>query len=182
MKCPQCQQPMRMKTIGGVTIDECRRCRGLWFDHGEIDRVKDQLAPPELHWSHFKIWREHADFKVSRAPLACPRCRDLVLTLLVDRQTGTRVRFCPRCEGCWMTAEDFAGIVNALIAELDNRTASDYLRDSLKQATVLLATRKDPITDWRDLKAVLRLLKYRFFVENPKLDAVMKGLEKSLPL
>jgi hypothetical protein len=81
-----------------------------------------------------------------------------------------------------MTAEDFAGIVSALATELDNRTAADYVRESLKQAADLVKNKEDPISDWKDLKAVLRLLKFRFFVENPKLDAVMKGFQKSMPL
>ena len=69
-----------------------------------------------------------------------------------------------------------------LATELDNLTAADYVRESLKQAANLVKNKEDPISDWKDLKAVLRLLKFRFFVENPKLDAVMKGFQKSLPL
>jgi hypothetical protein len=81
-----------------------------------------------------------------------------------------------------MTAEDFAGIVSALSSELDNLTVADYFRESLKQATNLVKSKEESISDWKDLKAVLRLLKFRFFVENPKLDAVMKGFQKSMPL
>lgn len=65
---------------------------------------------------------------------------------------------------------------------MDHRTAADYFRESLKQATELITNTKDPISDWKDFKAILRLLKFRFSVENPKLDAVLKGFQKSLPL
>jgi Zn-finger nucleic acid-binding protein len=173
---------MEKKTIGEATIDECRQCRGLWFDAGEVDAAKDALAPPEVHWADFDLWRRQADFDVARDPLPCPRCADTLLTAITDRETGTTARFCPSCRGAWMTAEDFNGVVDALLSELDRRSASAYLQESLRQASVLLSTKEDPVTDWKDLKAVLRLLKYRFFVENPKLDAIMKGFEKSMPL
>jgi Zn-finger nucleic acid-binding protein len=173
---------MEKKTIVDIAIDECRECRGLWFDAGEIDAVKDKLAPPELHWADFALWRKQADFEITQDPLACPRCPDATLTTITDKETPTVVRFCPGCRGAWMTAEDFNGIVDALLSELDSRTAAAYLQESLKQASVLIATKEDPITDWKDLKAILRLLKYRFFVENPKLDAIMKAFQKSMPL
>jgi Zn-finger nucleic acid-binding protein len=173
---------MKKETIGDVVIDECRQCRSLWFDKGEIDAVKDELAPPDLQWADFDYWRRKADFQVAPDPLQCPRCLDTALTTITDTETEAAVRFCPGCEGVWMTAEDFNAIVNALIAELDRRTASEYLRESLKQASIMLATREDPVTDWKHLKSVLRLLKYRFFAENPKLDAIMKGFQKSMPL
>ena len=182
MQCPQCRQPMKKETIGETLIDECLHCRGLWFDAGEIDAVKDRLAPPELHWADFDLWRRQGRFEVTYDPLRCPRCADIALTTISERETGATVRFCPKCKGAWLTAADFNAIVNALLDELDRKTVGEYLKDSLKQASILLSTRKDPITDWKDLKAVLRLLKYRFFAENPKLDAVLQGLEKSLPL
>ena len=182
MNCPQCQQPMVKKSRADVTIDACSQCRGLWFDSGEIDDLKDQLTPPELHWTDFDLWRHQAGFEVSLDPLHCPRCPDTALTTIADKQTETTVRFCPLCQGSWMTAEDFAGIVSALSSELDNLTAADYFRESLKQATNLVKSKEESISDWKDLKAVLRLLKFRFFVENPKLDAVMKGFQKSMPL
>jgi len=151
----------RIKIIVPIPMDEA----------GVANRAEQ--IPPEM---------VEDGFEVSFDPLHCPRCPDTALTTIADKQSDTSVRFCSRCQGSWMTAEDFAGIVSALTTELDNRTAADYARESLRQAADLVKNKEDPISDWKDLKAVLRLLKFRFFVENPKLDAVMKGFQKSLPL
>lgn len=86
---------------------------------------------------------------------------------MTDTETETAVRFCPRCRGSWMTAGDFASIVSALNTEVDNRTTADSFRESLKQAAELIANREDAISDWKSFKAVLRLLKVRFFAKNP---------------
>jgi hypothetical protein len=38
------------------------------------------------------------------------------------------------------------------------------------------------VSEWRDLKAVLRLLSFRFFADNPKLNSILLGIQKSLPI
>lgn len=114
MNCPQCEKPMTKKSRGDVTIDACLQCRGFWFESGEIVDLKDQLASPELRWTDFNLWRQQADFEVSIDPLHCPRCPDTELTTIADKQTDTSVRFCLRCQGSWMPAEDFTGIISAL--------------------------------------------------------------------
>lgn len=181
MNCPKCKQSMQSRTIGGTTIDECPQCRGIWFDPGKIDEVKNKIDP-DLRWMDFRIWRKRADFKVVADPLFCPRCADTALTAVAERQSGTVMRFCALCGGAWLKREDFEKIIDALAQEAENRTASDYIKESLQQAADLFAGEKDLISEWKDLKAVLRLLKYRVFIENPKLESIMKGLQKTLPL
>ena len=181
MNCPQCHEPMQIQPIGDIVVDECKRCRGIWFDPGEIDELKDELSP-ELRWLDFKIWRREARFQVDFDPLACPRCHDIPLTTLTERESKAFLRFCTRCRGSWLEAVDLARIVEALARELDAKTASDYIQASLKQAAALFTGDKDLISEWQDLQAVLRLLKHRFFVENPNLDSLLQGLQKAMPL
>ena len=37
--CPPCQHPMERVGHGGLTLDVCRRCKGVWFDHHEIEAL-----------------------------------------------------------------------------------------------------------------------------------------------
>jgi Zn-finger nucleic acid-binding protein len=39
VKCPMCQSPMDLRDKHGVEIDLCPRCRGIWLDRGELDRI-----------------------------------------------------------------------------------------------------------------------------------------------
>ncbi len=34
--CPRCQQPLLPSITGGVEVDRCRHCGGLFFDGGEL--------------------------------------------------------------------------------------------------------------------------------------------------
>lgn len=37
--CPKCQGKMRSQERGGVTVDVCKQCRGVFFDRGELERL-----------------------------------------------------------------------------------------------------------------------------------------------
>jgi len=37
--CPRCKVDMDDKLFGGVTLDRCPQCHGLWFDGGELQVV-----------------------------------------------------------------------------------------------------------------------------------------------
>ena len=69
-----CHVAMKPLKIGDVQIDECRRCRGIWFDKGELAEVKD-VVEPDLRWLDFGIWKEEALFHINDEPLKCPRCQ-----------------------------------------------------------------------------------------------------------
>jgi len=37
--CPVCDRPMQREAMGGVHLDVCRSCKGVWFDHHELEAV-----------------------------------------------------------------------------------------------------------------------------------------------
>ena len=45
MKCPQCvDQLLTMAERQGVELDYCPRCRGVWLDRGELDKIIERSA------------------------------------------------------------------------------------------------------------------------------------------
>ena len=46
MKCPVCGEPdLLMSERQGIEIDYCPKCRGVWLDRGELDKLIDRAAP-----------------------------------------------------------------------------------------------------------------------------------------
>lgn len=49
--CPACQVDLVMSERQGVEIDYCPRCRGVWLDRGELDKILERsaadLGPPQ---------------------------------------------------------------------------------------------------------------------------------------
>ena len=39
MICPKCQNVMKTVDKGGVHIEQCEGCRGVFLDHGELERI-----------------------------------------------------------------------------------------------------------------------------------------------
>lgn len=44
MKCPNCQETLAMSERQGVEIDFCPKCRGVWLDRGELDKLLEREA------------------------------------------------------------------------------------------------------------------------------------------
>jgi Zn-finger nucleic acid-binding protein len=47
MKCPACNVDLVMADRQGVEIDYCPKCRGVWLDRGELDKIIERAAPAE---------------------------------------------------------------------------------------------------------------------------------------
>jgi Zn-finger nucleic acid-binding protein len=181
MECPQCKEQMKQSTVGEITINECLRCKGMWFDHGQLDAVKDEVLP-DMGWLDIDTWKEQAEFKASMGPNFCPKCPDVALTSIQDRKSNTEISICTLCKGTWLSTGQFLKLINALLDEADQKSAPEFVKISLQQAKEMLKNPDSIISEWQDLKTVLKLLKHRIFIEHPKLKSLIVGLQKSLPL
>ena len=44
MKCPNCNETLVMSERQSVEIDYCPKCRGVWLDRGELDKIVEKSA------------------------------------------------------------------------------------------------------------------------------------------
>ena len=44
MKCPNCNETLVMADRQGIEIDYCPKCRGVWLDKGELDKIIERTA------------------------------------------------------------------------------------------------------------------------------------------
>jgi Zn-finger nucleic acid-binding protein len=44
MKCPADNETLVMTERSGVEIDYCPKCRGVWLDRGELDKIIERAA------------------------------------------------------------------------------------------------------------------------------------------
>jgi Zn-finger nucleic acid-binding protein len=49
MLCPTCQSGLAITDRQGIEIDYCPKCRGIWLDRGELDKIIDRAASATLH-------------------------------------------------------------------------------------------------------------------------------------
>ena len=47
MKCPTCSVDLVMSERQGVEVDYCPKCRGVWLDRGELDKIVERALTTE---------------------------------------------------------------------------------------------------------------------------------------
>jgi len=93
MHCPRCvDSSLSSRKIQrrDITVDVCLRCKGVWFDAEELNRLTP-VASRDL--------RVPGDAKTSGR--TCPRCR-VPLGAFNYPQTYVEIDMCSECLGLWL--------------------------------------------------------------------------------
>jgi len=49
MTCPTCNEVLLISDKNGIEIDYCPKCRGIWLDRGELDKIIERSS---AHYSN----------------------------------------------------------------------------------------------------------------------------------
>jgi Zn-finger nucleic acid-binding protein len=67
MKCPVCKEPdLTMSERQGIEIDYCPKCRGVWLDRGELDKLIERSAPEPQRPTHAEERSVRRDYDEGR--------------------------------------------------------------------------------------------------------------------
>lgn len=108
VKCLTCQKDMDMKEFGGVEIDICPECGGVWLDGGELKHLTG-LDPDEGR------------------VLSCDDCGWTMNTKVV---LGIEIDYCPSCGAVWLDPGELEKIVMHPPPK-GNLELFDYVRENL---------------------------------------------------
>jgi hypothetical protein len=50
MKCPKCFGDLKEESYRDVSIDRCHRCKGVWLDAGELERLSNHEESSVAHF------------------------------------------------------------------------------------------------------------------------------------
>ncbi len=74
MQCPKCHSEMietRYGTLqGDVHLDQCTNCKGMWFDLGEAEILKEKWMSDFIDSGDPETGRAHNEVQ----EIDCPRC------------------------------------------------------------------------------------------------------------
>lgn len=60
--CPNCSSQMMISNRNGVEIDHCPRCRGVWLDRGELEKLTSmQNRYEDDHYQKYHYGRDYDD-------------------------------------------------------------------------------------------------------------------------
>lgn len=106
MQCPKCKSNMEEKTLstlgGGVTVDRCTQCRGLWFDIGEAEALKGKWMSDYVDSGDPEVGKKHNQIR----DINCPRCGKLMQNLSDPLQKHIQYEACEE-HGTYFDAGEF---------------------------------------------------------------------------
>lgn len=98
MNCPKCSAEMSEETRGGVRVDLCGVCFGVWFDGGELEDVHNRGGSQRLSG----LPESSANYEPTgdSAHVRCPRCEGDILR--IGRISKREVMRCTSCRGLYL--------------------------------------------------------------------------------
>ena len=179
MECPIDGTILETHSVHSINVEECPQCRGLWFEQGELRKVKDE-ADPDLNWLDFDLWSDQSLFQVDWSSRNCPMCRKVLATISYA-DTGVTVEYWTDEHGIWLDKGEFKAIIKALETEVISKSASDYIKASLEEAKEIVVGSEGFVSEWKDFLTVTRFLQYRILAENPQLVDLLISLQHTTP-
>ncbi len=180
MKCLYCKIELKKKMINKIEIDECEKCKGIWFEDDELRKAKDS-TDEDLNWMDFEIWKHEDQFKPKSRNLPCPKCNK-VLVAINYSDTDVEIDYCPTCKGTWLDKGEFKKIIDALTNELLTKSFSKYIKASIEEAKEIIKGHESFLSEWKDFSTILRMMHYRLFVEKPILLNAITTIQLHSPI
>ncbi len=148
MNCPHCERPSLVETMakGGVLVDFCKTCKGVWLDRGEVFLFSRR--PRDLEQM---LGQAPADPSPSHRH--CPRCQ-IPMEESPFLRADLMVNRCPECEGYWFDAGELTKAMEA-DRHAFNLEADDW--DAGESAEGLISSANDPTESALDERGHVRM-------------------------
>ena len=123
MICPECKKAMIVVEQHRIEIDYCPRCRGVWFDAGELELL---LTSEKLEGSGFGM--SHVlglpEVTVARHRRKCPICRRDMKEVAIG-QPAINIDACRRCDGLWFDGGEMPALLKRMAGQKPAETGSE---------------------------------------------------------
>ena len=135
MKCPRDGAELAPVHVDGIELDKCHHCDGIWFDAGELDKVRKL----ERSAVERELENEYGSPTVAAGQvdgyMRCPRCPDGRLNQLTyTYKKQVKIDRCDKCNGVWLDDNELYAILGEQkqLQQLSNTSA---IRAFMRAAT-----------------------------------------------
>jgi PAT family beta-lactamase induction signal transducer AmpG len=117
MRCPKCRSDMEQIMIDDTEIDRCSTCHGLWFDDGELEKMRNKEAAAILDIGDVKTGKKQNEIEHYR----CPRCAGAMNRLVDPEQTHIWFEQCESCHGSFFDAGELKDLATLSVSDFFKR-------------------------------------------------------------
>jgi Zn-finger nucleic acid-binding protein len=174
LACPGCKRATETLVFGGVELDGCLGCGGVWFDDGEVNALAAELTEEELARDALQAARTlTAEGREPKTPeyVACPVCGELASRRNYHDVSGVILHRCDG-HGAWL---DHANVIRFLtivsnggMRELDQRELALRTQQQMQQLAEVEVKRAEMVRqedeaeerrDWGVVNGVLFVIR-----------------------
>ena len=91
MDCPKCKAKMETVNFNGIEVDRCTGCKGIWFDRGEKELMKDAAGSESIDTQSDSTTEGYEEIN-------CPKCQSKMTVNTKD--LGEKHLIYETCMGC----------------------------------------------------------------------------------
>lgn len=107
MNCPRDNTALQMKSFGDVSAATCPTCRGMYLQHGELNRLAEPTAGDVEYSSVDGDTLQHPD---EYGPIRCPHDGTTMSKVDFNVDTTIILDYCKTCEGFWVDEKELDAI------------------------------------------------------------------------
>jgi PAT family beta-lactamase induction signal transducer AmpG len=117
MRCPKCRSDMQQIMIDGTEVDRCSSCHGLWFDSGELGKLRTREAAAALDIGDVATGKKQNAIEHYR----CPRCAGPMNRLVDPEQPHIWFEKCGSCRGAYFDAGELTDLATVSVSDFFKR-------------------------------------------------------------
>jgi uncharacterized protein len=113
INCPKCSTQMEQVTFGGMTVDRCTSCKGIWFDAREHERMKEAPGSESIDLGPAGAGAG----TTTSGKVQCPVCKTRMILMTDHQQPHIKYESCTVCYGVFFDAGEFRDYKEVTLAE-----------------------------------------------------------------
>jgi uncharacterized protein len=117
VNCPKCKSSMEIVIFEGIEVDRCTKCKGLFFDSRENERLKSMRGSEIIDSGDPAIGKKNNTIR----HVSCPRDGTPMVRMVDPAQSHLWYETCSACGGVYFDAGEFR--------DYKDRTLFDFIRD-----------------------------------------------------
>ena len=98
----------------GTEIDRCVICKGIWFDAGEIELMRDKAAAAVIDTGDASVGKQSNTIDRYQ----CPRCNGSMVRVVDPEQRHIWYETCNSCNGSYLDAGELLDLSKFTIADI----------------------------------------------------------------
>ncbi len=163
MKCPACSNQMEEKDFGGIHVDVCPGCKGIWFDWFELSKLDE---PHEGMGDELLDALQEAKAIGDRSgQIECPKCGVKMHEHRYQKTKEVDVDECYTCAGFFLDAGELKAIRDETMSAEEEDAYINKLVGDIKGYEEMVKDQDRRKTRADAMRNFTKFLRLSYFVE-----------------